>query len=177
LGSEGRLFCDCEVTITNMNKLMKHEKMTPIIKTIAEKAISCFPATGDVIQAYVDAGSLFMNKFISQKDKYKDIMDMLVDSQREEMNKKSGGFYIEQAYTLYRFRGFGCVMDRGSSFQFSPERGDIVVHGRNDAGDRNYYMVCDYTFSIGVRVYDYSDKLNPKIMDCPNVDALIRVLE
>lgn len=160
-----------------MNKLMKHEKMTPIIKTIAEKAISCFPATGDVIQAYVDAGSLFMNKFISQKDKYKDIMDMLVDSQREEMNKKSGGFYIEQAYTLYRFRGFGCVMDRGSSFQFSPERGDIVVHGRNDAGDRNYYMVCDYTFSIGVRVYDYSDKSNPKIIDCPNVDALIRVLE
>ena len=160
-----------------MNKTMKHEKMPPIIKTIAEKAISYFPSTGDVIQAYIDAGSLFMNKFISQKDRYKDLMDMLVDFQREEMNKKSGGFYIEQAYTLYQFRGFGCVMDRGSSFQFSPERGDIVVHGRNDAGDRNYSMVCDYTFSLGVRVYDYSDKSNPSIVDCRNVDALIRVLE
>lgn len=160
-----------------MNKPIKHEKMAPIIKTIAEKAISCFPATGDVIQAYIDAGSLFMNKFISQKDNYKDLMDLLMANKNMSQYNPYSIYQMKSEDSLCEFPGLGCILDHGSSRRIFPERGDIVVHGRNDTGNRNYSMVCDYTFSLGVRVYDYSDKSNPHIVACRNVDALIRVLE
>jgi hypothetical protein len=143
------------------------EKSVPLIKTIAEKAISYFPMTGDVIQAYADAGSKCVHEFISNKDKYKDFMSMIIHKKSGNLPTRDQG--VKQS--LYS------VIDNGSELQMFPERGDIVVSCPNFTGERRYFMVCDYIFGVGVRVYDYSDKSNPDIVGFPNFDAVIRILE